>query len=199
MAKRKASFEAQLFAWGGAAALAVLVFVLLLVLGGWLFIQALWMAAVVFLLVGAFNYFVFAKPVPPLAGGFEPGQTLRKGAAPAAASAPKPAAAPAPEVKAASPAAGRAPGALDAPQGEPDDLKQIKGVGPKLEEMLHGMGVYHFHQIAAWGPDEVAWADENLEGFKGRVSRDDWVAQARTLAAGGETEFSARQAAGEAD
>ncbi len=75
-------------------------------------------------------------------------------------------------------------------EGGPDDLKQIKGVGPKLEKTLHGMGIYHFDQIAAWGPKEQAWMDDNLEGFKGRATRDDWVAQAKTLAAGGETAFS---------
>ncbi len=52
------------------------------------------------------------------------------------------------------------------------------------------MGIYHFDQIAGWGDAEVAWADENIKGVKGRVSRDDWVEQARILAAGGETEFS---------
>lgn len=82
------------------------------------------------------------------------------------------------------------PAILDAPQGEADDLKKIKGVGPKMEEMLNGMGFYHFWQIAAWGPKEVAWVDENLEGFKGRVSRDNWVDQAKLLAEGGDTEFS---------
>ncbi len=89
--------------------------------------------------------------------------------------------------------AGRRPELLEAPrEGGPDDLKQIKGVGPKLEQMLHGMGIFHFDQIAAWGPEEVAWVDENLQGFKGRVSRDNWVEQARRLAAGEETEFSSR-------
>ena len=68
----------------------------------------------------------------------------------------------------------------------------IKGVGPKLEQMLHGMGFYHFDQIAAWTGDEVAWVDQNLQGFKGRVSRDEWVSQAKKLAAGEATEFSTR-------
>ncbi|PRY95027.1 putative flap endonuclease-1-like 5' DNA nuclease [Hasllibacter halocynthiae] len=82
-------------------------------------------------------------------------------------------------------ATGRAPGAIEgARAGGADDLKMIKGVGPKLEAMLNGMGIYHFDQIAAWGSDEIAWADANIEGFKGRVSRDDWVGQSRTLAAG---------------
>ncbi|WP_232823091.1 NADH:ubiquinone oxidoreductase [Oceanibium sediminis] len=65
--------------------------------------------------------------------------------------------------------------------GKPDDLKKIKGVGPKLEQVLNGLGVYHFDQIASWSDDEVAWVDENIEGFKGRVTRDGWVAQASEL------------------
>lgn len=74
--------------------------------------------------------------------------------------------------------------------GVPDDLKLIKGVGPKLEKMLFGMGFYHFDQVAVWTPEQVAWVDNNVEGFKGRASRDKWVEQAKILAEGGETEFS---------
>ncbi len=73
-----------------------------------------------------------------------------------------------------------------------DDLKLIKGVGPKLEGLLNEAGVFHFSQIADWTPAEVAWVEEHLVEFKGRVVRDDWVDQAKILAAGGETEFSAR-------
>ncbi|OAN79334.1 NADH-quinone oxidoreductase subunit E [Sulfitobacter sp. EhC04] len=73
-----------------------------------------------------------------------------------------------------------------------DDLKMIKGVGPKLEKMLNEMGFFHYDQIAGWGAEEVAWVDQNLKGFKGRVSRDSWVDQATRLAAGEETEFSTR-------
>ncbi|MEX3315789.1 NADH-quinone oxidoreductase subunit E [Sulfitobacter sp. PS-8MA] len=78
---------------------------------------------------------------------------------------------------------GKKPEQLDGPrENGADDLKKIKGVGPKLEQMLNNMGFYHFDQIANWGPEEVAWVDQNLEGFKGRVSRDNWVAQAGSLA-----------------
>ena len=73
-----------------------------------------------------------------------------------------------------------------------DDLKQIKGVGPALETMLNGFGIYHFDQIAAWGGEELAWVDQNLKGFKGRASRDNWIDQAKILATGGTTEFSDR-------
>lgn len=109
---------------------------------------------------------------------------------------PEPAAAPKPEPEAASEDdvvvvekvaagdTGQKPATLEAPRaGGADDLKRIKGVGPKLEDLLHGMGYYHFDQIAQWGAAEVAWVDQNLKGFKGRVSRDNWVAQAKTLAA----------------
>lgn len=78
-----------------------------------------------------------------------------------------------------------------------DDLKKIKGVGPKLETLLNSMGIFHFDQIAAWSTAELAWIDENLEGFKGRASRDEWIAQAKTLASGGETEFSSRVTKGD--
>ncbi len=88
---------------------------------------------------------------------------------------------------------GTKPTTLDGPRGgSADNLKEIKGVGPKLEGVLHKMGFYHFDQIANWTDEEVAWVDQNLEGFKGRVSRDNWIEQAKILAAGGETEFSKR-------
>jgi NADH-quinone oxidoreductase subunit E len=105
--------------------------------------------------------------------------------APKAAAAPKPAPA--------TDAPGTKPVALSAARGgTPDDLKMIKGIGPKLEKLINSMGFYHFDQIAAWTADEVAWVDQNLQGFKGRVSRDTWVEQATVLAAGGETEFASR-------
>ncbi len=88
---------------------------------------------------------------------------------------------------------GTRPEALDGPRdGKADNLKEIKGIGPKLEKLCNSMGFYHFDQIANWTADEIAWVNANLEGFKGRVSRDNWVEQAKILAAGGETEFSKR-------
>lgn len=70
-----------------------------------------------------------------------------------------------------------------------DDLKQLKGVGPKLEQTLNELGFWHFDQIAKWGAGEIAWVDDNLK-FKGRIERDGWVEQAKILAEGGETAFS---------
>lgn len=69
-------------------------------------------------------------------------------------------------------------------EGGADDLKLIHGVGPKLEEMLHQMGVYHFDQIAAWNDSNLAWVDQNLGAFKGRALRDGWIEQAKKLATG---------------
>jgi len=72
--------------------------------------------------------------------------------------------------------------------GLPDDLKLLKGVGPKLEQTLNELGFFHFDQIAAWGEAEVAWVDSRLK-FKGRIERDGWIAQAAKLAVGDETDF----------
>jgi NADH-quinone oxidoreductase subunit E len=68
-----------------------------------------------------------------------------------------------------------------------DDLKLISGVGPKLEQKLHALGITRFAQIAAWTAEDVARVDDQLN-FRGRVDRDKWVEQAKALAAksGGE-------------
>lgn len=90
-----------------------------------------------------------------------------------------------PEAKASGQAGGVKPAGLTAPRdGKADDLKLIVGIGPKLEALCHRLGFFHFDQIAHWTEGEIAWVDENLEGFKGRVTRDKWVAQAKVLAAG---------------
>jgi NADH-quinone oxidoreductase subunit E len=101
-----------------------------------------------------------------------------------------------PEAKAPPSGSVAKPAALTAARGgRADDLKLILGIGPKLEKLCHALGFYHFDQIAGWTAAEIAWVDENLEGFKGRVTRDKWVVQAKILAAGGtvaEAEAAAR-------
>ena len=127
-----------------------------------------------------------SKPAPKPA---EKKKMSEKSDSPASAPKSKPKAAGAP----AAAAPGTKPEALEtARNGVADNLKKIKGVGPKLEALLNRLGFYHFDQIAGWSGDEVAWVDQNLEGFKGRVSRDAWVEQTKILASGGETEFSKR-------
>lgn len=89
--------------------------------------------------------------------------------------------------KAAVPAAA-APEMLSAPRaGKPDDLKDIRGIGPVIEAMLNQLGFWHFDQIAGWKARDIAYVDERLVGFHGRISRDEWVRQAQALAAGGTT------------
>jgi len=70
---------------------------------------------------------------------------------------------------------------LKKPEGKADDLKQISGVGPKLEKTLNGLGFWHFSQVAAWKKSDVAIVDDELS-FKGRIERDDWIKQAKALA-----------------
>ena len=110
-----------------------------------------------------------ADTPPPAAPSVEPETAAETGGPKEADTVPQPAM--------------RRPDMLDAPRGGvSDDLKRIKGVGPKLAGQLHAMGIHHFDQVAAWSPAEVAWMDENLDGLPGRVSRDNWVEQASLLA-----------------
>lgn len=76
----------------------------------------------------------------------------------------------------------RPEGLESAREGGADALKRISGIGPKIEEILHELGVFHFDQIAAWTDENVAWVDDHLR-FKGRVQREDWIGQAKALAA----------------
>ena len=134
-----------------------------------------------------------AKPVDRSEGAAADATGAVKQAAPAKSTA-KPAAKAAKAAAEAAPAAaGTKPAVLSAPKGGvADDLKMIKGVGPKLEKLLNSFGFYHFEQVAAWTADELAWVDQNLEGFKGRATRDEWVSQAKVLLTGVETKFSKR-------
>ncbi len=70
---------------------------------------------------------------------------------------------------------------LKGPKGDKDDLKKISGVGPKLEGVLNEIGVFHFWQVAEWGPTEIEYMDDRLS-FKGRIERDDWIKQAGEFA-----------------
>jgi NADH-quinone oxidoreductase subunit E len=73
----------------------------------------------------------------------------------------------------------RQPAAMERP-GTPDDLKLISGIGPKLEKVLNGLGVWSHAQIAGWSREEIAWVDDYLS-FKGRIARDNWIEQARSI------------------
>jgi NADH-quinone oxidoreductase subunit E len=86
---------------------------------------------------------------------------------------------------------GNRPDALEVPRAEgADDLKKIEGIGPKVEKLLNSLGFFHYDQIANWSEADIAWVDENLASFRGRVTRDNWVEQAKKLAARGETDGS---------
>ena len=79
------------------------------------------------------------------------------------------------------------PAAMEEP-AEKDDLRMLSGVGPKIEGILHSIGVYKFEQIAGWSEAERAWVDGFLK-FKGRIDRENWIGQAEALARGGVEEY----------
>ncbi len=68
-----------------------------------------------------------------------------------------------------------------APEGDADDLKKITGIGPVLEKKLNALGITRFDQVANFSDEEIEKIDSALN-FKGRISRDDWVGQAKSLA-----------------
>lgn len=74
---------------------------------------------------------------------------------------------------------------LDAPDGPSDDLTRIDGIGSRLAELLASIGVFHIRQIAAWNEAHIAEVDAKLGAFKGRITRDDWVGQAKAIEAQG--------------
>lgn len=80
--------------------------------------------------------------------------------------------------------------------GAKDDLKRIRGIGRVNEGKLNDLGIFHFDQIAGWSASHAAWVNTFL-AFPGRIEREDWIAQAKILAEGGETEFARRVDKGE--
>ncbi len=206
---KSGGLECVAWTWGIAALAAIFTASALWVLGGWTFMQGAFMGVLALLILGALLTIMTCRDLKPAgtvardsAAAARPARAAAEPAAAPAARAAAPETAPAPvapeapaaaavETETAAADEGTRPVALDGPRGgTADDLKRIKGIGPKLEILCNELGFYHFDQIAAWTADEVAWVDENLQGFKGRVTRDAWVDQARRLAAGGETEFS---------
>jgi len=74
----------------------------------------------------------------------------------------------------------------------PDDLMMIKGIGPQIDALLRSMGISRFAQIAGWMPEDIERVDASLGEFRGRIIRDEWIAQARLLAAGDMATFNQR-------
>jgi len=72
------------------------------------------------------------------------------------------------------------------------ELSRLKGVGPKLIALLAELGVSDLAQVAAWDEAEISRIDAQLGRFAGRITRDDWVGQARLLQAGDQTAFEDR-------
>lgn len=161
-------------------------------LGGWIIGAAMGLvAAGALVVVGKFDLapaVALGGAVAALAGfvlGMPWGATAPRAAVkpamPAARVAePAPIAVPAAFV--AAPVAADGPARLSAPRGgKADNLKEIEGVGPAMEKLVNEMGFFHFDQIATWTEADVAWVDAKMKNFKGRITRDRWVAQARII------------------
>lgn len=90
------------------------------------------------------------------------------------------------------PAPAPAPEPASAPAAAADDLSRIKGLGPKLQKLLPELGITTFAQIAALTEADLAELDTKLGAFAGRPAKDNWVEQAKFLAAGDTAGFEAQ-------
>lgn len=173
-------------------------------LGGWIIAAAVGLVGfAVLVVIGKFDLFTAAFMAGGVAAvvGLILGMPWGASSAPAApAPAVKPAAAsePAPVVTPAAAAVAEAapadgPQRLSGPKGgKADNLKELEGVGPALEKLLNERGFYHFDQIAAWSEADVAAVDAEMKTFKGRITRDKWVAQAKIIVTEGLEAFRER-------
>jgi predicted flap endonuclease-1-like 5' DNA nuclease len=177
----------NLWGWAIAAASGLVAFGVLLVVGKFDLFPAAAMSGGVALVAGL----ILGMPSRPLPVR---GVTVVATPAPApAAKAPVTEAAPAAFVSAPAPAAGAGPARLTGPRGgKADDLKEIEGIGPAMEKLVNEMGFYHFDQIASWSEADVAVVDAEMKSFKGRITRDKWVAQAKIIVTEGLPAFRER-------
>ncbi|MET0370837.1 MAG: hypothetical protein ABW039_05605 [Sphingobium sp.] len=148
--------------------------------GLWLLVGLLVLIGLVFLLSSLGK----AKPAVEDEPAAQPVVPLVAMAAPEAVAPLPPESAPAPALPAAP--------ASDSAGKAADDLLKLKGVGPKLNMLLIELGVTSYAQIAGWSDTDVAAIDARLGAFKGRPTRDQWIDQAKYLAAGDIAGFEAR-------
>jgi predicted flap endonuclease-1-like 5' DNA nuclease len=136
---------------------------------------------------------VKAAPAAPVAEAVAQPAAFISTPAPGPASKPKAAAKPKAEKPAPKAAKSAGPERLKAPRkGKADDLKEIEGIGPAMEKLVNSLGFYHFEQIAKWSDADVAIVDAEMTNFKGRITRDKWVAQAKIIVAEGLEAFRER-------
>lgn len=76
--------------------------------------------------------------------------------------------------------------------GGSDDLRRIKGLGPKMLTLLNSLGITRFDQIASWTDADLDELDGKLGSFAGRPRRDNWVEQAKLLASGDTAAYEAK-------
>jgi len=172
--------------WVIGAALGVVSFAILKVVGEFDYMPAAYLGGVVGVLAGAVIGW-------PHRSGPAPHDSASRSLEPVTAAAPVAAAAPPVRASATKARASAGPVRYDAPRGgKADNLQEIEGIGPTMEKLVNSLGFWHFDQLAGWTEAEVAWVDENLKGFKGRVTRDKWVNQARIIVSEGLEAFRVR-------
>lgn len=158
--------------------------------GLWLLIGLLVVIGVVFLLTGRKASNTIPAEHSSAVGRIETNTVAEE---PVAAAPTTIAAEPRPAPASIMPSVALAPTAVTGPASTtadaPDNLLRMKGVGPKLNQLLIELGVTRYEQIANWSDADIAAIDAKLGNFRGRPIRDQWVDQAKYLAAGDNAGF----------
>ncbi len=83
-------------------------------------------------------------------------------------------------------------GLADARAIDANDLRQLKGVGPKFADRLAAVGITRIDQIAGWSQADIEVIDSQMGDFRGRIAADRLVEQAQLLTEGRVTEYETR-------
>lgn len=68
-----------------------------------------------------------------------------------------------------------------APPPDREDLQLIRGIGPAIEQILHRLGIRNLEQIADFKAEDIHRVAAEIRGFSSRISRENWIEQAKTL------------------
>lgn len=72
---------------------------------------------------------------------------------------------------------------------ESDDLTEINGIGGFIQEKLNVLDIYTYAQISKFTEQDIKTVTEIIEFFPGRIQRDKWVGQAKSLIQQGKLEL----------
>lgn len=69
----------------------------------------------------------------------------------------------------------------EVPEAPSDDLTEIVGIGPFIASKLHNVGIETFKALSEITAEQQAALARQIEHFQSRITRENWIDQARAL------------------